>query len=384
MKIGIDARFLTHPQAGGFKTYTVNLVHALASLEPEHELVLYVDRPAGEGEVPRAPHVTVRVVSGALPGIGVAWREQIDLARAAARDRVDVFHAPCLTAPLRLACPLVVTIHDMIWYLPESNPSAVSWRRRAMRWYYRAVPARAIRRAAGIVAVSEASRTSLLTHMPVDPERVFVTLEAAGPAFVRMDRERAASLVAQRFGLTGHRYVLALGSADPRKNLSTLVDAYARLPREVRDTHDLAIVWTHPLLSDRLMDAIGRLGLTARVRFLQKASEAELVALYNAASVFVFPSRHEGFGLPLLEAMACGTPVVASNNSSIPEIAGDAAELVDADDAAGMADAMARLLTSDAERRRAVDRGVARAGEFSWRKCAEATVRCYAHAQGAR
>src|SRR5512142_235848 len=120
MRIGIDARFLTHPQPGGFKTYVENLVPALAMVDTKNEYVLYLDRTPGNGcRLPAAPNFGIRVVPGSAPVVGMAWREQVSLTRQAAKDGIELFHAPCLTAPLRLACPLVVTIHDMIWASPE-------------------------------------------------------------------------------------------------------------------------------------------------------------------------------------------------------------------------------------------------------------------------
>lgn len=123
MRIGFDARFLTHPQAGGFKTYTENLVSALAAVDRDNEYVLYLDRkPGGRDAVPAAPNFTSRIVPASLPLAGMPWREQVALPRQAARDRIDLLHCPCLTAPLRLACPLVVTIHDMLWLQPQNTP----------------------------------------------------------------------------------------------------------------------------------------------------------------------------------------------------------------------------------------------------------------------
>lgn len=386
MKIGFDARFLTHPQAGGFKTYTENLVSALAAVDRENEYVLYLDRTAsGRDAVPAAPNFTTRIVTASLPLAGMPWREQVALGRQAARDRVDLLHSPCLTAPLRLACPLVLTIHDMLWLQPQKYAAGRSrkLKRTLMDVYYRVVPERAAKRAAAIITVSQSSKQSIVEQLGLDPNRIVVTYEAPAAQFRQLDRAGATLAVRQAHGLAGS-FILAIGSADLRKNMATLVRAYARLPAEQREQTRLAIVWTHASLAAELKGLVHALGLTPQVRFLVRVSNDELLALYNAASLFVFPSLQEGFGLPLLEAMACGAPVVASDNSSIPEIAGGAALLVDAQDDDSMAASMRRVLTDGPLCASLVRKGLERAATFSWERCARETIGAYERALAMR
>lgn len=378
MRIGIDARFLTHPQPGGFKTYTEQLIRALLEVDPDNDYILYVDRPPVAGVIaPPAPHATVRVVPGTAPFIGMPWREQISLAMQARRDRIDVLHALCLTAPVYAPCPLVVTIHDTIWMFPRRfTRQQKRGKRSLMDMYYRYVPAIAARRASAVVTVSHDARTAIVQHLGIPAHRVFVTHEAAAPIYRTRDRSRATESVQQRFGLS-EGFILALGSADPRKNISTLLRTYALLPERLRANHELAIVWTHPLLAESILAEAHTHGVEGRLRFLQHVSNDDLVSLYNAAALFVFPSRYEGFGLPILEAMACGAPVVAANNSSIPEVAGDAALLVDAESPSSIAHALERVLNDAALRDEMVARGLQRAASFSWQRCARETVAVY-------
>ncbi|MCU0492448.1 MAG: glycosyltransferase family 4 protein [Chloroflexaceae bacterium] len=373
MRIGIDARFLTHPQPGGFKTYSEHLLAALLALEPEHEYLLYVDRavPAHLPQLPR--HACWRVVSGQQPLVGMPWREQIGLAWHIRRDRLDLFHAPCMTAPLGLACPLVVTIHDMIWRNPArfNQGAPVSGKRRLMELYHRYIPVLAARRAAHIITVSHAAKADIVAELGLPAERVTVTHEAAKPLFwPRTSAEQQR--VQQTYGLDSS-YVLAIASADPRKNLATLLRAYARLhPR-----HQLAVVWTHRFLSEATAALVQELGITQQVRFLEGVHDADLAALYSGAALFVFPSRYEGFGLPLLEAMACGTAVVAANNSSIPEIVGDAALLFNADSPEQLAAMLHQGLENQALQAELRRHGLARAASFSWERCARETMAVY-------
>lgn len=379
MRIGIDARFLTHPQRGGFKTYTEHLVCALADEDAHNEYVLYVDRAPIPDEWPQLGlNFRVRVVSGALPAIGMPWREQVGLVGAVAQDRLDMLHAPCLTAPLQASCPTIVTIHDTIWMFPEqfAGTNGKTPRRNLMTWYYRLVPQLAAEQAQVVITVSQHARSTILEHLNVRPERIVVTPEAASPRFRQVDDPAAAAVVRATYGL-GEQFILAIGSADPRKNLGTLLHAYARLPADLRAQYELAIVWTHRLLAEQIDTQARMLGIRERLRFLERVSDADLLHLYNNAVLFVFPSLYEGFGLPPLEAMACGAPVIAANNSSLPEIVGEAGLLFDAQDAVEIAQKMTQALRTPALRAELSARGLERAASFSWQRCARETLRAY-------
>jgi len=379
MRIGIDARFLTHPQRGGFKTYSEELIAALADVDRDNEYILYVDRPPAPGDrIPHQPNISVRIIDGHLRLIGMPWREQAGLALAAVRDRLDLLHAPCLTAPLLLSCPLVVTIHDMIWKrlgIADGGRWALN-PRSLMDHYYRLVPDVAARRAAVVITVSHAAKADIIAAFGLPAERVIVTHEAAKPVFYQSIDPVTAAATRARLGLNGS-YLLGIGSSDPRKNMETLLRAYALLPAEQRAGHQLAIVWTHQHLAEEIAQLAHELGIARQTVFLRGVDDSELAALYAGASLFAFPSRYEGFGLPLLEAMACGAPVVAANNSSIPEITGDAALLFDADNYQELAAAMLRILSEKnlAQTLRAT--GQRRASTFSWNRCARETLAVY-------
>jgi glycosyltransferase involved in cell wall biosynthesis len=355
----------------------------LAEVDSTNEYVLYLDRePDADARVPRQSNVSTRIVRGNVPVIRMPWREQIELARQVARDHLDLLHAPSLSAPLMLDCPLVVTLHDIIWFFPARYRHRQSWsaHRQMMEWYYRLVPEYAARHAAVILTVSHTAKASILEHLPVDAAHIFVTPEAAGKLFRRVDDARVIEVMRARYHLPGE-FILAIGSADPRKNLETLVRAYASLSPELQARFRLVIVWTGPVHLAELPRQVRALGLGERVQFLENISDADLVLLYNAATVFVFPSLCEGFGLPVLEAMACGTPVIAANNSSLPEVAGDAACLIAAEDASKLAHAITQIVTDASARARWIEKGLARAASFSWAHCARLTLAGYAHAR---
>jgi glycosyltransferase involved in cell wall biosynthesis len=380
MKIGIDARFLTHPQKGGFKTYSENLVTALAGLEPKHSYILYLDRKPDETtQLPQKSNFEYRVVPGELPYLGMPWREQVGLPLQVKRDGVDILHSPCLTAPIRgLPCASVVTIHDMIWFFPEkfSQGNSTPIQRKPLEWYYRKIPEQAARSARAIITVSEASKDSIHESLRLPAERIFVTYEAAGSQFKQIDDPQQMKSLNEKYELPS-QFILAIGSADPRKNISVLVEAYALMPDSIRQRYQLIIVWTHQLLAQEIIAQVERLGLVGQVKFVSHVSTEDLALFYNRCSLFVFPSLFEGFGLPPLEAMSCGAPVIAARNSSLPEILGDAAIFFDTKNIRDLVDKITLILQDCYDKNSLVQKGFKQASRFSWEKCARETENVY-------
>jgi glycosyltransferase involved in cell wall biosynthesis len=378
MRIGIDARFLTHPQKGGFKTYSENLISALAEVDKDNSYFLYLDRPPDQqADLPKQPNFKYRVIPGENPVFGMPWREQIGLPHFAAKDRLDLLHSPCLTAPLRLKCVSIVTIHDMIWYSTNNSKRAPApFKRKLMNWYYYLVPKIAARKSSLIITVSQASKDRITRELGIPADKVFVTYEGTNQIFRQISDVEQISCIRTKYNLPSD-YIMGIGSTDPRKNISTLVQAYAQLPANLKTAYQLVIIWTHPLMADKLMRQVKDLGLMERVRFLMRVPDDNLVLLYNGASLFVFPSLEEGFGLPPLEAMACGTPVVAGNNSSIPEIVQDAAILVEAGDPQEVAQGISKILSDFDLKTELVRKGLKRAADFSWQECARNTINAY-------
>jgi len=222
-----------------------------------------------------------------------------------------------------------------------------------------------------VITISEHSRRDLLAHVPLRPDQVSVT---------------PLGLDAERFRPAEHRqpgkpYVFCVAGSDPTKNVGTLIDAFAKLSESLRDRFDLLLAGDVCKRAD-IRAAIERLGISRQSKLVGLVSDAELVAYYQQATVFVFPSLYEGFGLPVLEAMGCGCPVICSNVSSLPEVAGDAAVLVDPKDSDQLAAALSRVLESPALQGELKARGLARAGEFSWDRTATETLAVYRRVVG--
>lgn len=361
---------MSHPQPGGYRTYVTNLVQHLALIDQRNEYVVAVDRPISWNDQPRW-ELNVLSRRGSL---GVIWREQVGIPRLASQRGVDLVHAASATAHLRGDRPLLVTLYDTIEF-SDPLPSPRQTKRFAMRLYSRSIQSRAARRASHIVTISEYSRRRIAHFFSLPPDRITAIHLAPSPVFSPRDQRHARSQVVQRWFVAD--YVMGIASAAQRKNTVSLLAAYARLPKITRNTHPLVLVCTHPGVKSHVAELVVRAGLSHQVRLLENVNDSDLALLYNAASVFVFPSLEEGFGLPPLEAMACGVPVVASNTSSIPEVVGDAGILVPPLDVDAIMSAIQRVLADQELANELRIQGVARSATFSWHMVAQQTITVY-------
>lgn len=295
------------------------------------------------------------------------------VAMAARRLRLDVVHDPVGISPFTLgrwagAYRRVVTIHDAIAF---RHPEGYSWSNNFL--HRRFVPA-TLRNVDGAITVSQHARADLEKYLGLPPDFVSVVPNGVGDSFKPLDPV-VARQVAKTYGLN-RPYILNVGGAQPRKNVDRLLRAYKNLQTSFPDL-DLVLVGAGVSRNELLRRAIAGVRLTDRVLMPGAVAEPDLPAIYSAASLFAFPSLFEGFGLPVLEAMACGTPVVCSSATSLPEVAGDAALLVDPLDVDAIASAMDRVLSDQSLASRLRSRGVDRAAEFTWARTARETLDAY-------
>lgn len=300
----------------------------------------------------------------------ILW-EQLALPAAARSARLDLLHGPVNVNPLFSACPSVVTIHDLSFMrYPQAFPPL-------KRAYLRRQVQLSVRAARRVIAISKATQHDLVTLFGVDPARIDVVYNGVDAAFSAGAPHEVEEFRARR-GLPA-RYILHLGTLEPRKNLTRLVQAFARLKAQDTNVPHLKLVlaggkgWFY----DSLFAEVARLGLEGSVLFPGYIDDADLVGWYRAAAVFAYPSLMEGFGLPVLEALASGVPTVTSNVSSLPEVAGDAALLVDPSDVDALAAALGRLLQEPALAAELRSRGLRRAARFSWQRTAQETAAVY-------
>ena len=352
MRIGIDARKL---HDFGIGTYIRNLLRQLARLDRDTEFVVLCRRE-DLGAIVLGENF--RAVAESAGNYSVA--EQLKIPLALKREGVTLFHAPHYVLPPLVRCRSVVTIHDCIHLMfPQYLPN------RFALAYARTSIALAARRATRIMTVSESSKRDILRFVDAPAGKIDVIYNAYDERFGIEPKDEDVLRVRERYQLQDP-FVLYAGNVKPHKNLERLIDAFHLLRARGLDQVKLVLIGDDISKYAALRRAVHQHQLHRHVRFLGYMPEETLVVLYRLASVFVFPSLYEGFGLPPLEAMASGTPVVTSNVSSLPEVAGDAAVLVDPYDPAAIADGIQRVLTDETLRADLVRKGLARAKQFSW------------------
>jgi glycosyltransferase involved in cell wall biosynthesis len=355
VRIAIDARKL---RDYGIGTYVHNLVHWLSQEPGRHTYVLFC-RP---DDVPYARALAPEFEVFAEPAGNYSVREHVALPLALTRARADLFHAPHYVVPPLTHCRFVVTIHDCIHLrFPQYLPN------RLAPLYARTMMRSAARRAQRVLTVSNASKQDILRYLKVPSGKVEVIYNALDERLARSPTVDELARVQERYQLA-EPFILYAGNIKPHKNVDRLIEAYSILRRRGIVNARLLIIGDEISKYPNLRRLVHRLQLHQYVRFLGFVSDDMLASLYRLASVFVFPSLYEGFGLPPLEAMAAGVPVVTSNVSSLPEVVGDAAVLIDPMDAGAIADAMARVLGDPILSADLVRRGYERVTAFSWHR----------------
>jgi glycosyltransferase involved in cell wall biosynthesis len=380
MRVAINGWFWDQPSTGSGQTVRY-LVPALVAQDSTLEITLVVPEWATDrqaiGTMPQ--RVTLSPVACRPGNLGKLWFEQRTFPRTCCQLGVDVAHIPYFASSLSPMLPTVLTIHDLIpMILPE-------YRGGVLVRLYTSLVASAAERARLILTDSEASRRDILSHLKLPDSRVRVVYLAPAPHYRPVDDPDRLEAVRRKYDLP-KGFVLWLSGFDVRKNAQALLHAYTWVYEALGDDYPLVMagrlpeVDTHFFPDPRRIAA--ELGVSQAVRFPGWVDEADKPALYSAATAFVFPSCYEGFGLPILESMACGTPVVTSNAASLPELAGAAAFQVDPGDPRRLAAAVIALCLEEDLHAQMRERGLARAAQFTWEKTARETLAAYQQALG--
>ncbi len=368
MRIGVDYSAAVW-QGAGIGRYTRALVAELLRLDRENRYILLF--PAGFPGRPAPflahlhhldhPHLQLRPLPLSDRYLAILWqRLRLPLPAEAFCGRMDLFYSPDFVLPPQLAGRRLLTVHDLAFLVhPECAVPSLEW------YLRRAVP-RSIARADLLLADSHHTRQDLTRLLGVAPERVEVLYPGVEPAFRPLEPATLGK-VRTRYGLP-ERFLLTVGTIEPRKNLPRLLEALAGLPEHLR--LPLIVVGRPGWLYEETFAAVERYGLQKEVRFLGFVPQEDLPALYNLALALVYPSLYEGFGLPPLEAMACGTPVLTSRTSSLPEVVGESAVLVDPADVPSIREGLRRLLEDEELRRHLREQGLVRARLFTWEQAA--------------
>jgi glycosyltransferase involved in cell wall biosynthesis len=405
MRIGVDVSVLRLARAGVLQ-FTTNLLDALARESAEHALAFVDVLPLNPGR-PRAPlaaldaphgrlvqlHGLTRRYWSALPGWRHGWRHRL----AARADRLGdgpwaLAAAAWLGLELRARLAGLAVFHgsDQFWYRPMRGAAVMTmfdltyrmtadWHVRGNVALHQAKERFIARRATRLIAISQATARDVTAQLGVPADRVSVVYGAADPRF-RAVSDAPADAVLQRHGLRRDGYLLSVGTLEPRKNHVRLIEAYARWAARQAAPPPLLVAGERGWNDEAILAAPARCGVAHLVRFLGRVADDELPALYTGCSAFLYPSLYEGFGLPPLEALACGAAVIASDRAALPEVLGDAAWLCDPTDVAALTDALERVLGDAALRARLRAAGPPWAARFSWRRAARETLAVYAQA----
>lgn len=365
LHIGINGRAIFR-QLTGVQHYAREVTHALCALNPADVTFTVFSGREGRGSTDGLP-INSSPIPANGPVRGLMW-EQTVLRRMAKKAGVAVLFSPANVAPLNPSASSVVTIHDLSFLLfPE-------YFSRSFGAYYRTVIPRIIEQAAAVITDSENSKADMIRHLGVPPEKITAIHLGVSPEFRKRIKKADLEATRLRLGLPP-KFFLSVSSLEPRKNLAMLVKAYALLPPEVKDEHKLVLVGAgNHIFSDPAISVeLSRLpaGSVVTPGYIP---EPDLPAVYRLSSALVFPSLYEGFGLPLLEAMAASTPVISSNRSSLPEVAGSAAALIDPESTEQIAAAMELIAQDSGTRNLLIERGKKRAALFTWEKTARQTL----------
>ena len=368
MRIGIDATALPSQPAGA-GNYMIHLIRALGSLGTGHEFVVFAYQHGFDLiHTPDLPALSWVLTTDKRPFQRLIW-EQTTLPRLVRSSGIELLHSLHYTRPLRLPCRSVVTFHDMTFFLyPQMHTLP-------KRLFFPLAIRQSARLADAIIAVSESTRQDTIRLLGVPEDKIIAIPNGVGSEFQVISNANLLSEVRSKYHLPDE-FILYVGQIEPRKNLPTLLRSYKKLVA-MGEKIPLVIVGSFGWMYKNVLREIDALGLEKLVHFTGYAPTEDLSIIYNLARIFVYVSIYEGFGLPTLEAMACGTPVITSAVSSMPEHVGDAGILIPPYDEDALAQAMHLLLNDQALREHLSTKGRTQAAQFTWERAAQETLKVY-------
>ncbi len=351
---------------GGPRTYAYHLIEKLAQLDNDHKYIVLTDRAGMFAHMERLEVVELPLRFRSL----VPFWEYISVPIALRRIHADLYHNTRAVLPWLCSCPAIMTIHDLA---PFVFPDTFTKRQQL---YLRGTTKSGVRRASFILTVSEHSRNDIIDRMGVAPNMVHTVYNGVAEQFYKIENQARLAVFRTKYHIDTP-ILLCLGTIQPRKNVDIVIRSFARLKRQYRIPHHLFIVGREGWLTHDLGNLVLQEGLRDSVVFTGAVPDEDVPLFCNIADIFLSPSSYEGFGLNILEAMACGTPVVTTGVSSIPEVTGDAALIVHPRDVTGTADAVARLIQDTDMKARCIEKGLIRAKQFTWAAAAEQIAAVY-------
>ncbi|MCX7918626.1 MAG: glycosyltransferase family 4 protein [bacterium] len=368
MNVAIDARALI-PQPTGIGVYLKHLLDEYAQMTEEHTYYLLSSRNICYTAPANLARFN-RIEQYGLPGN--IWL-QLQVPKLLKRLGIDIFHSPFGVIPFRCPCASVITVHDLTFHF---YPKLTDIKNRLL--LPRLIP-KSLNRATAIIVDSKAIKNELVELYKIRENQIEV-IHLAPSSFSRLiPKETARKYLAERYGIQS-RFILFVGTLEPRKNIEVLLKTYHQLPTELREKYQLVLVGKKGWQYQSIFKLIDELNLQNQIIFMNYVSEEDLPFFYNAAAVFVYPSLYEGFGLPLVDALACGTPIITSKISSMPEVVSYAGILIDPKNESELIKALSRLLTDQELANHLSEKALSRAHHFSWQDTARKTFEVYRNA----
>lgn len=373
-RIGFDVTSAM-TQGGGIGRYTRELIRTVTAIDRTNNYQLFsaklIDKPPIAHPLPTGHHIDYRAALLSERWLYRLWyRARIPLPVQVFTGKIDLFHSPdFVLPPVAGNIPTLLTVHDLsfVHFADVYVPTLVAYLNKVVPW--------SVQRATHILADSEATKRDLIEIYGVSAEKVSTLYAGVSPHFQPITKEKQFRAVRKKYGLGTAPYIFTVGTVQPRKNYRMLIRAFASIAQQF--PHNLVVAGGKGWLFDDILAEIEAQGLVGRVHFIGFADDEDLPTLYSDATLFVMPSIYEGFGIPILEAMASGAPVVASNASCLPEVVGDAGMLLDPNDQRAWTHAMMALLQDAPQRARLVGRGALQVRKFTWQKSAEQLLALY-------
>lgn len=366
MKIGIEARWITFEKTG-FGKYALNLLKELSKIDNKNNYLVYLNKNYDNGEIFCNPNFQKKLIS-TRPEIYKHLSIPLDI--IIKKREFHLFHFLYNAPSLILPCPFILTVHDLSYKHIPNMISGKDLMSITIQMHLNA------KKAIKIITVSENSKKDIMEFLKIPDSKIEVIYEGVDDSFSRVNDRQKTKAVAEKYGLPS-KFILYVGTYLPHKNIETLLHAFHDLKRHHVVPHSLVLAGSEGRNFKKISGLISELDLNHEVKTIGFVSDEDLPFVYGLCDLFVFPSLYEGFGLPLLEAMACGVPVISSNTSCLPEIGGDAAVYFSPKNVEELSEKITTIISNQNQRNNLIDKGLRRVKLFSWNKMADNTLKVY-------
>lgn len=370
MKIGIEAQRIFRKKKHGMEVVTIELINHLQKIDKENEYIIFVKDGEDRECIKETENFKIRIV----PGVTYPDWEQIHLPRAIKRENLDLIHFTSNTASVFSTIPIVLTLHDII-YLESISFSGTHYQNIG-NIYRRLIVPKIVNKSKAIITVSEYEKERIDQHFSFENDKVKVVYNAKDSAFKKVNDEDLLNRIREKYNFPDN-FILFLGNTAPKKNSDRLIRAYARYVEKSESPLPLVVLDLPRPYIVNILKELGMEKIDNQIITKDYISHNDLLVVYNLATIFIYPSLRESFGLPIIEAMACGTPVITSNTSAMPEVAGNAALLANPYDVEDMAEKIHSLATNEHLLQSLIEKGYKRSEDFSWERTANKVLEIY-------